>query len=496
MMARILCTVLVTAAVLGIRFPAYAQLDTSVTNSLGKKLDQYMALLEMEPVRVKCEEADFLIESCSDSLVRQFTAIRLYSHFMDSKLMGDEAVSIHIFDKWFAPGTVKMQSELEFMNARIFAEFNRQSLIGMKAPELTLEDMDGNWHSLFEDGIFSDRLSVLFFYDSGCPTCKMESIMLRNILGDRKYRLNFYAVYTGHSREGWEEFVSSYLGMDNPDIRILHLNDPQGESGFQMKYGVLQTPGIFLISRDGIIIGRGLDSMALKQLLDIRTSGQEGYGSEESAAFYEKMFSDFGEKPDCGQVREVCDRIAVRTLEAGDTAVFRQMAGDLMYWLGTVRGEGYKCGLVYLLMKYIEGKPSVWTDPDDSLAILPYAGILSDLLGKSGIGERLPDIKVRGIMKRAGKERHVSRKLSSLRNTAVIFHTEGCGFCREELAAADSLSEADRKARFFLVDTDMLLDTDPETVYRLFDALDLTVMPYITATDRKGLVIRKYMSLR
>ena len=169
MMARILCTVLVTAAVLGIRFPAYAQLDTSVTNSLGKKLDQYMALLEMEPVRVKCEEADFLIESCSDSLVRQFTAIRLYSHFMDSKLMGDEAVSIHIFDKWFAPGTVKMQSELEFMNARIFAEFNRQSLIGMKAPELTLEDMDGNWHSLFEDGIFSDRLSVLFLYDSGCP---------------------------------------------------------------------------------------------------------------------------------------------------------------------------------------------------------------------------------------------------------------------------------------------------------------------------------------
>ena len=176
MMARILCTVLVTAAVLGIRFPAYAQLDTSVTNSLGKKLDQYMALLEMEPVRVKCEEADFLIESCSDSLVRQFTcsdslvrqftAIRLYSHFMESRLMGDEAVSIHIFDKWFAPGTVRMQSELEFMNARIFAEFNRQSLIGMKAPELTLEDMDGNWHSLFEDGIFSDRLSVLFFYDS------------------------------------------------------------------------------------------------------------------------------------------------------------------------------------------------------------------------------------------------------------------------------------------------------------------------------------------
>ena len=69
------------------------------------------------------------------------------------------------------------------------------------------------------------------------------------------------------------------------------------------------------------------------------------------------------------------------------------------------------------------------------------------------------------------------------------------GFCAAELAAADSLASADRKSRFFLVDIDEVMNTDPDTAYALFGKFDLTVMPYITETDRKGLVIRKYVSL-
>ena len=494
MMARILCTVLVTAAVLGIRFPAYAQLDTSVTNSLGKKLDQYMALLEMEPVRVKCEEADFLIGSCTDSLVKQFTAIRLYSHFMDSKLMGDEAVSIHIFDKWFAPGTVKMQSELEFMNARIFAEFNRQSLIGNKAPELYLEDISGAYVSLFGDGKRNDRPSILFFYDNGCATCTMESIMLRSLLNGTEYPVDLYAVYTGQSREGMEEFISGYLCISNPQVRVRYLWDPMSVSDFQMKYGILQTPGIFLVTRDGTIAGRKLDVRALERLMKIHCKPYE-YGGPESSAFYDEVFAVYAGHPGCDDVKSICDAIAAKTLEKKDTLRFRQMTGDLMYWLGASRGEGVKCGLDYLIDRYIDGEPAVWTSSEDSLKILSYSEILGDLSGMAPVGERLPAIKVTGVMKHGENEKVKAIRLDRLRGTTLIFHTEGCGFCAAELAAADSLASADRKSRFFLVDIDEVMNTDPDTAYALFGKFDLTVMPYITVTDRKGLVIRKYVSL-
>ena len=182
-----LTIIISVTALLSIELTASAQLDTAVTNALGAKLDEYMDILGTEPADVKCGEADFLIGSCSDSLVRQFTAMRLFRHFMESKLMGDESVAIHIFDNWFSDGKVKMPDETDFMSARIFAEFNRQSLIGNKAPELYLEDISGSYVSLFGDGKRNDRPSILFFYDSGCATCKMESIMLRSLLNGTEY---------------------------------------------------------------------------------------------------------------------------------------------------------------------------------------------------------------------------------------------------------------------------------------------------------------------
>ena len=469
-------------------------LDSAVTKALGAKLDEYAAIIGKEPETVKCGEADFLIESCQDSLVRQFTALRLYGHYISSRLMGDEAVAIHIYDRWFATGKVRMQSELDLMNARIFAEFNRQSLIGRQAQEISMEDLDGRSVTLFGDRLYRDRMSVLFFYDTGCATCTVESILLRNLLDDKNYRIDLYAIYTGQSRADWENFIRDYLVTDSPQTRVTHLWDPDISSGYQMKYGVIQTPRIFLVSEDGTITGRGLDVLSLGKLLDIY-SRPYTYGSEKSSAFFDRMFAGYGKDPECREVKDVCDSIASRTLDKGDTLAFRRMAGDLMYWLGASRGEGIKCGLEYLIDRYIAGEPAIWTTGEDSLKVLSYSEILGDLLAKAPAGERLPAVEVPGIMKIRGKERNKTVRLDRLRNATVVFHTEGCPVCEAELAAADSLSQAGRREKFFLTDIDEVMNTDPDTAFLLFEKFDLTVMPYITETDRKGRVTRKYMSL-
>ena len=494
MKSGLLTIIVSVTALLSMPLSVSAQLDTAVSNALGAKLDEYMLIIGTEPAEVKCEETDFLISSCTDSLVRQFTALRLYSHFMESKLMGDESVAIHIFDKWFSDGKVKMKSESDFMGARIFAEFNRQSLIGKKAPELYLENDSGAYVSLFGKGSWNDRPSILFFYDSGCATCKMESIMLRSLLNGTEYHVNLYAVYTQQSGENMERFKTEYLDIRNPQVNVEYLWDPMSVSDFQMKYGILQTPGIFLISRDGTVIGRKLDVMALGRLMEIYCKPYE-YGSRESSAFYDEVFASYGGHPGSDDVKGICDAIAGKTLGQKDTLRFKQMAGDLMYWLGASRGEGIKCGLEYLIDRYIAGEPAIWTTGEDSLKVLSYSEILRDLLAKAPAGERLPAVEVPGIMKIRGKERNKTVRLDRLRNATVIFHTEGCPVCEAELAAADSLSKADRREKFFLTDIDEVMNTAPDTAFLLFEKFDLTVMPYITETDRKCRVTRKYMSL-
>ena len=486
-------------ALLSMPLSVSAQLDTAVSNALGAKLDEYMLIIGTEPAEVKCEETDFLISSCTDSLVRQFTALRLYSHFMESKLMGDESVAIHIFDKWFSDGKVKMKSESDFMGARIFAEFNRQSLIGKKAPELYLENDSGAYVSIFGNDSRSDRPSILFFYDSGCATCKMESIMLRSLLNGTEYTVNLYAVYTQQSGENMERFKTEYLDIRNPQVNVEYLWDPMSVSDFQMKYGILQTPGIFLISRNGTVIGRKLDVMALGRLMEIYCKPYE-YGSRESSAFYDEVFASYGGHPGSDDVKGICDAIAGKTLEQKDTLRFKQMAGDLLYYLSGKREQAFKCGTEYLVRNLILGRDDIWDTADDTLKIVQFAEISDELLGRAAIGSKVPDIRLHATLKTAGKTRQGEFRLGRLhRETVIIFHTEGCAICKAELAAADSLlAKMDKRQRntaVLLVDMDEILVSYPAIAEQLFNTFDLTSLPYIIRIDRKGTVIGKYISL-
>ena len=53
------------------------------------------------------------------------------------------------------------------------------------------------------------------------------------------------------------------------NVTVVHAWDPQGVSDFALKYDVLGTPRMFLVDADGFIVGRRLNSEALKRLLGV-----------------------------------------------------------------------------------------------------------------------------------------------------------------------------------------------------------------------------------
>ena len=108
--------------------------------ALGAKLEEYFAAMAGDPIPVQNAECDFLIESCQDSLTRQFVTLKIYDHYLQSKIMGDDGVAVHIADTWLIPGKVAMHSDLDLLNAKVFAEFNRQAQLGAAAPSLSMQD--------------------------------------------------------------------------------------------------------------------------------------------------------------------------------------------------------------------------------------------------------------------------------------------------------------------------------------------------------------------
>ena len=481
------------------------QLDSAKRVLLDEKLAEYTAAIEREGVAVQKEECDFLIGSSTDSLVRQYVALRLYDHYMSSRVMGAEAVAIHIFDTWFLPGIVKMESDMDLMTARVYADFNRQSQIGMPAPQLTMKAMDGDVVVLFaqrypvNDG---RRHTVLFFYDTDCAKCKAESILLSHLLEDEDYPIDFYAIYTGDNLQSWQKYVSERFDFLNSKTKVTHLWDPTLDSDFQRKYGILQTPRMYLLGPDYVIKGRGLDTYALALMLnEIFAHPDLTYGTGRMDPLFDNLvvmnFADAEGQPTEFGVMAAADYLAASQLHAGDTTMCRQMLGDFLYYLAPKTGKAMKEGTKYLIDEYILGRKDIWKSSDDTLKIVGFAEILDDLLSKSVPGSRVEDLKVPGEYLAKGKAKFKVKNIRKLGGelNVVIFHTNGCNICAAEIKAARTMA-ADRTANVFLINVDDILASDPALASRLFDQFDLWTLPYIMYTDKKGYILGRYLSLQ
>lgn len=468
------------------------QSDSLRFSVLDDKLQEYVTAIETAGPDVQKEECDFLISSASDSLVRQHIALKLYDHYLTSKVMGSEAVAIHILDRWFFTREISMPDEISLINARVYADFNRQSLIGEDAPVLDVEDMTGHPISLYSTP--SDRYSVLYFYDTDCSKCRVETILLNGLLSENKYPVDFYAFYVGSDKSAWERFVSDRMGISS----AINVWDPQVDSDFQRKYGVLQTPRMFLIRPDGTIVGRGLDAQALGQMLDIIFSEKKlEYGSDEAFALFDSMFADSSVTQE--EVAEVADGIAAATVAKGDTVMFRQLTGDYLYYLAGKTGQAYKEGLSYMLDRYIlDDSLNVWKSADDSLKVIGFAQMMDELLAKSVPGTRVADVEVQGVLYKKGKSKTRTMNLRKLggKENVILFHTEGCHVCAAEIAAAKALVESDRHVRVFMINVDEILYSHPSMASRLFDSFDLSSLPYLLVVDRQGVIQSRYISLQ
>ncbi len=457
--------------------PAKARGDL---DSLGRLLNEYVRALDEYGASYKSAECDEIIAYCRNDSTRHFTARHLFQHYMDSPLMGDEAVAIHLYDKWFAEGKdageslgkgarASFASDEEAFSAKIFVEANRQSLLGMPAPALRLYDGDDNEVTLFGGAskalpgdrttsalsasslLASDgRLRVLYFYATDCSVCKLYSKQLEVLLSRCSRPVDLVAVYTGRDRESWETYVRERLSWRGANVRIINLWDAEGKGEFVTRYGILSTPRLFLIDADGTIIGRRLDPEALRMLFErIEQDNQYAYGDEHSRKLFEGLLPvDDLTIPAISEMMNLIHRISQ---DKGNPAVFRHMTGDLLYYLKSHEDEHTIEVCDWFIREYILSDKIAWKGGNDSLSVLHLAEFLHELYSKAALGTPVPAVRayveelVAANTKKGLKEKY---RLDALkkhcrfkkREMLLVFYDPACSDCREQLDKARELA--------------------------------------------------------
>ncbi len=402
-------------------------------------LREYLAEIDACDIPTKISECDFIISSCTDSLSRGETARTVFTHFRDSHLMGDENVAVYVARKWILgkaeedgqADSVTAASDSTLTAIKEYVRFNRESLLGMKAPLLPQAGLSG-----WDEGHYT----VLYFYDTDCSVCKVERLLLEGVLS-RHPECRLIAFYTGTDAEKWKTFRSE--GFPLLEGRVTHLCDLQGGSDFKEKYSVTATPRLFLIDREGTIVGRMLDSEALETLLEQRNENE------------------------------------------------KQAVAQLFYQLVPQRGEEAKEALEYIIDRHILCHDSIFNTEEDSLMVVNFALMQKDLLSKARPGTKIASLKVRGRLN-GGKERLYRLDRASRRKGGliIVFHTTGCRQCEEELGKA-----ALQGRNTLEINIDEIEKSSPETFSALIENFDLTTLPLLVETDRRGKILRRYFSL-
>ena len=247
----------------------YSQLDSLMA--------VYVQAMQTADTESKTAETDYMIGAARDSLTRPHIALWLFDHYRESPVMGEEAVALHIYDSWFAAGKVAWRSEFEEMDAKLFSDFNRKSLIGMDAPVITVRKPCGGKATLPRPG----RPTLIWFYDTSCAKCALEAKVLPGVLDSAvEMPVDFHAVYAGQDKAAWKAFRKSFK-LGNKNIRLRHYWDPEIDSDYLRLYGVISTPRLYMIDSKGTIIGRRLEVENLPQILSLAAQIDNLYNNQQ-----------------------------------------------------------------------------------------------------------------------------------------------------------------------------------------------------------------------
>ncbi|WP_372772032.1 redoxin domain-containing protein [Mangrovibacterium sp.] len=233
------------------------------TPFVKERLSEYFNKVLLQTPDSVLPEAIRMIEKyrTSPETFQNLTSFIL-NNSIQSKVMGLENVFVALAERYYLSGQASWADRKTLENIRREVALRKHNLIGNEAPELLLEDEDGEFHSLKQS---PTPYTILAFWEPSCSHCKHEIPKLYDelFLAAKPSLLSVYAVYTMTDKKEWTDFISEYeLGG------WMNLWDPKQISDMKLLYGVRTTPSLFLLDENKKIVAKQLDVEGMTRLLE------------------------------------------------------------------------------------------------------------------------------------------------------------------------------------------------------------------------------------
>ena len=211
---------------------------------------------------VKNYVMDFLEEVKSSARIFQFATSFFLNSSINSNIMGMDALFVDIARKYYLSGEAFWATEESMEKIKENLLFLENNLMGMRAPDLTLESIEGEFINLHQ---IEAPYTIVLIYEPDCSHCKefVPDLYSKVFQVFNKKGLEVYAIYSMDSKKEWISFIEEH-GLNG----WINVWDEKHKSRFKILYDARYTPGIYLLDHNKIIVGKKMSVDQINNFLE------------------------------------------------------------------------------------------------------------------------------------------------------------------------------------------------------------------------------------
>lgn len=231
------------------------------------------------------QQPDSIIKDVDYKLLLARTSPEMYKfllnwltdEYINPKYMGQDAVFVHLFEKYHSKGLTSWLNEKQMETISRRAYMLMANLIGEKAANLEMLDSLGKPTSLYD---LNADYTVIIFWDPNCGHCKEEVPRLDSIYQAswKKHNVKIFGVLTPDDKETakkeWVKFTVDHKLSDWTHVyKTREMEDADFKAqkpSFRQLYDITLTPTLYLLDKDKNIIGKKLTIFQLNELLEVK----------------------------------------------------------------------------------------------------------------------------------------------------------------------------------------------------------------------------------
>ena len=244
------------------------------------KVEKYFReVLSPAPDSIIKESDYLLLLARSAPEMYKFLLNWLTDEYIYPKYMGQDAVFVHLFEKYHSKGISSWLNEKQMTAISNRAYMLMSNLIGEQAANLEMVDSAGSSVPLYS---MNAPYIIVCFWDPTCSHCREEVPKMDSMYNAKweKEGVQMYAVLT-ESKEfaKWREFINKYnlqswVNVYQTEEQKKSAEDAKKPS-YKQLYDVTQTLTLYLLDKDKRIIAKKLTWQQLDDVLQMKINNKQ-----------------------------------------------------------------------------------------------------------------------------------------------------------------------------------------------------------------------------